>query len=135
MSETITMQGSALTAGPNLCSDGSVFPSGATSIQLDLNPAQKGYQVGTGRQLLNVNTQSPQALSGIGAGQTVTQATTLYMRSVSPFTVQVTYTGVSGTQPIPLNGLLVLEANPSNPITAVTVVGSGQLEYGAWGNQ
>lgn len=136
MPETITLQGATLVGGPGVGSDGSVFPSGFSDIKLDLNPAQKSYQVTSGRQLANINAPvTPQALSGIGAGQSVTQATTLYMRSISPFLVAVTYTGVAGAQSFPLLGLLILEVNPANPITGVTVVGAGQLEYLAVGPQ
>jgi hypothetical protein len=135
MSETVTIQGSAISSGPSPVSDGSVFPAGATGIPIDLNPAQKTYNVSTGRQTPAINsTNAPQTLSGIGAGQTVTTAHTLYMRTTGVMTVVITYQTL-GAESIPLSGLLLLEADPNRLITGVTVQGAGQLEFQAWGAQ
>lgn len=138
MSDAAVIQGS-IVAGPAGCTDTATFPGGISNVPaLAFNPPQKGYNVSTGLQSPNVNSPSSfQTLSGIGTGQTVTQASMLYLRTTTPVLVEVTMNGVDGgtAQVLSVSGLLVLEPGPSNYITAVAVQGQGQVEYMAVGLQ
>lgn len=134
MGEAVQLQGATLAAGPTVVSDGSQFPSGSTTIPFALNPAQKPYVVETGRVLPTVNTANAyQIMQGIGTGGPVTQAHTLYVRVAAPMKIRITQNGV--TNVVLLNGVLLLEFDPSNPMTLLEINGSGQVEYAAWGNQ
>ncbi len=115
----------------------SQFPSGVTSIAFNLNPAQKSFNVGTGGQPINVN--SPNAfiaIPGIGAAPgPVTQASLLYFRSNVPMRIRLTYSGDATPYVSYVNGLLIVEVDPTFPVTKVEVQGAGTLEYFVVGNQ
>jgi hypothetical protein len=119
------------------CGDGS-FPSGMTTIPLALNPPNKPYAVTTGDQIANVNSPSVfVALGGIGAGGSVTLATTLMVRTSTSIALQLTQNnGGSGTNTITLgslSGLFIWEAPTGWEIEGVSVKGSGTIEYWAGG--
>lgn len=136
MAEVIQLQPATLMAGPSTSNDGSVFPSGNTIIPLDLAPAQKPYVVSTGRQLPMVQSPSGfQALAGIGATSSVTQAHTVYVRTQAPFMFRVTYLGDATPKVRYTSGLWMEEADPSHPIVLLEAQGTGQVEYLAVGNQ
>ncbi len=138
MPEAIQLVNAQLTAGPPTAGDGSVFPSGQALIAMDLLPPQKPYGVTTGRQLFNVSSSNAfTTLPGVGSAGPVAQGHTLYLRSNAPFLVELTMTGVDGGAPqqLSVNGTLVLELNPNNPLTLLQVQGAGQLEVLIVGNQ
>jgi len=124
-----------LVIGPGQVSD-SYFPSGSTTIPIFLNPTPKTYAVDTGPQRPQVNSPSAfVALSGIGSGQTVTQASYFYFRCQTPVQLKITYLG-DATQYIRyVNGVVMEECDPTHPITSVQIQGSGQVEYWACGLQ
>lgn len=136
MAEAVQLQGSSLMAGPTVANDGSTFPSGSTIIPLDFTPAQKTYQVTSGRQLIQINSPSTFAtLPGIGAGGSVTQVSTLYLRTNSPFIFRATYQNGAPQQLQYVYGLWIAEFDPSKPLVLLEVQGAGQVEYLAVGNQ
>ena len=123
-----------LTVGPAAVSD-SFFPSATTQIPIFLNPAPKSYAVDTGPQRPNVNAPSFAALSGIGAGQTVTKASFLYFRSTSPFQLRLTYDGDATAKIRYVNGVVMEEFDPTHCLTLLEILGSRQVEYWACGQQ
>jgi hypothetical protein len=134
MGEAIQLGNATLVAGPLTTSTDSPFPSGIGTVPLSLTPQQKPYAVSTGPQLANVNSPSaPVALNGVGSGQAVTQCHTLYLRTASPMVLSLTPNGGTA-QTIKIYGLVVLEFDPANPVTAVSIQGSGQVEYLCVGN-
>jgi hypothetical protein len=135
LGEVVQLVNSQLVAGPPTVGDGSSFPAGQSVIPLDLVQVQKSYAVTTGRQLQNISSPSAYVvLPQLGSTGAVTQAHTLYMRSVAPFLVQLTQFGLTALQTLKLNGLLILEVDPAAYVTAIQVQGSGQLEWLAVGN-
>jgi hypothetical protein len=136
MGDVVSLGSSQLTSGPDVCCNGPsvVFPGGSEVIALSLLPASKPFTVSTGRQTPNVNTPSSfVALAGIGTS--VTQATTLYLRTIVPMQIVVTYAGISLPTAQGVYGTVLVEADPSHAITGVTIQGVGQIEFEAWGSQ
>jgi hypothetical protein len=133
--EVIQLGNATLQAGPASSSADSPFPSGQATIPLALFPIAKSYSVGTGPQLQNVSSpNAPVALPGIGASGPVTQAHTLYLRTQVPMVVSLTKNGGSA-QTVNVLGLLLVEFDPNNPLVALAVQGTGQVEFLAVGNQ
>lgn len=135
----LSLTGTLVEGPPTACDD--AFPAGSTDIPFELNTGACGKQVGasTGRQLLTLN--SPAAfvtLSGVGPGQTVTQALTAYLRvRTGGFQFRVTYNGFGVPALLPSSGLFIHEADQTQNayITKIEVQGAGQLEYYASGLQ
>lgn len=124
-----------LTVGPAAVSD-SFFPSGTSTVPLFLNPSPKQYNVDTGPQRPQVNSPNTYAaLSAIGAGQTVTQASLLVFRSNVPVKLRLTYLGDAVPYIRYVNGLVIEEFDPSHPLTLLEMQGAGQVEYWACGLQ
>jgi hypothetical protein len=127
-----------LVAGPDGCSE-QVFPSSLTTIDFGLQLPLKPYAVTTGTQVAQIASPSaPVALAGIGTGGAVTQAHTFYARSLSQMTLVLTYNNPAGgtfVATVPLFGVHLIEPGASAYLQSVTVQGSGQLEYCAWGQQ
>jgi hypothetical protein len=124
-----------LVAGPAMVSD-SFFPSGTSTIQLSTAPSPKQYAVDTGPQRPLVNSPSSfQTLSGIGAGQTVTMASFLYFKSLTPVQLRLTYSGDATPKVRYTNGNVIEEFDPAHPLTLLEIMGSGQVEYWACGLQ
>jgi hypothetical protein len=125
-----------LVAGPAQISN-SFFPSGTTTIPFGLQPNPKGYSVDTGPQRPLINSPNAfQTLSGIGSGQSVTQASTFYLRTGGlPFQVRLTYLGDATPKVMYVSGVLLLEPPQQSPLTLVEVQGGGQIEYWASGLQ
>jgi hypothetical protein len=128
--------GAQLLSGPQPACEGTGgFPSGVGTILLALLPQQKPYSVGGSPMQANFGIGTF-ALPGIGAGGLVTQAHTFYLRTATPITLEVTY-GAGSPQAMKTSGLILIEADLANPITAVSVVttlANTLVEYAAWGN-
>jgi hypothetical protein len=125
-----------LIAGPTGASD-SNFPSAVDNMPFGLNPNPKQFTVDTGPQRPNINSPSPTfvALSGIGAGQSVTQAQTLYFRSLIPMQIRLTFQGDATPKVLYVQGAVLLEFDISHPLVLLEASGSGQVEYWAAGLQ
>ena len=141
MGANLTLTGT-LVEGPQLASD-DAFPSGVTSIPFELNTGDcpKPVQASTGRQLVTLASPSAYVqLSGVGAGQSVTQAATVYMRVRSgAFLFRVTYnaTPTPIVSVLPSAGLFIHEADVGSAswITKLEVQGQGVIEFYASGQQ
>jgi len=104
-------------------------------IPFTLTPSTKPYNVDTGRNNAQVNNPSAYgALAGVGAGSTVTQATTLYVRTSTTMLLRLTF-GSTVLADIPILGVFVMEFDPSKPLTLLEVKGAGAVEYYAAGSQ
>ncbi len=132
----VTLQGTLL-AGPAKGSSAG-FPTGLVNAEFTLRPSSKGAAV----SVYDVrNLSSPSGfltLRGVGAGETVTQATTLYLRTESPMQVRLTYddgSGGSRTATLDVEGLCILEAPSTKFIKLLEASGVGVVEYFASGNQ
>jgi hypothetical protein len=124
-----------LLAGPTTVTDNQ-FPSGTTNLPFGLNPPQKAYNVDTGVMVANViSPVAFVALGGVGPGGSVTQAQTLYVRTLTPVQVRLTYLGDVTPKIRYLGGATLEEADPAHPITLVEVMGSATVEYYAAGLQ
>ena len=79
------------------------------------------------------------ALSGVGTGQTVTKADTLYLRSNGPLLLQLTCLDGTGTNTpdtpivVPCAGLFLAEFSSGRELVAIEAKGSAQIEYLASG--
>jgi len=129
-----------LTEAPASSSDGSTFPSASTTIPFGLRTAPSGKPVAasTGRMLRTIN--SPAAfvtLEGVGSGDTVQQADTVYARVRSGgFQLRVTFANPAAplspiVSVVPIAGVLLLEPDAMSGfyITKLELQGSGQIEY------
>ena len=135
----LTISGT-LTESPQTSGD-SPFPSATTTIPFVQNPATspKTPAVSTGRKLINAS--SPAAFvtaDGVGADQTVTQATTLYARTTAAgFKLRLTFADPQGgadiVSVVPLSGVFLLEPDPAGYCKKIEYQGAGQLELYASG--
>jgi hypothetical protein len=136
MGDVVQLGSAILQAGPQACSEGTGgFPGSTGQTPLMLLPCQKGYIVTTGFQVMNLNSPSaPVALPGIGTNGTVTQAHTIFIQTTTPTLVVPTYTGVANPTAQRVVGILLIEVDPSNPCTGITVQGQGPVQFAAFGN-
>jgi hypothetical protein len=129
-----------LTAGPSTTTD-NLFPSGVDNVSFNLSPPNKAYSVAAGG-VVNIASPSPafQNIPSVGTGGTVTQVHTIYARTGTVgMLLQLTFQNPNGGGNIvitkPIQGVW-LEEFPSNGLLlGIAVQGSGQFEFGAWGNQ
>lgn len=133
-----------LTETPQGASDGSQFPSASTTIPFGLNtsPNAKPVQASTGRILRQIN--SPSAfvqLDGVGTGDAVTQASTVYLRVRTPaWQARITFNNPANVMSpivsvLPIAGVLLLEPDYASGffVTKVEIQGSGSVELYASG--
>ncbi len=136
MSNVVTFAGRLL-AGPPKSSTSS-FPTGLSNATFELKPPNKTATVATGIQTPSVNSASAFVeLSGVGAGQTVTQGTFLYLRTTSKMLVRITQAGDSGdvVSTMYVDGLFAQEFPAANYMKLLEAQGTGVVEYFASGNQ
>lgn len=127
----VSIAPSDLDSGPSVVGDASSFPSGATTIPLQLTPCQKPAPVATG--VMRMTVASPSAFVALaGFGTTVTKGDTLYFRSNAPVQIRKTYTPASGGPFTAVNyvsGLVIEEVDPANPLTLFEVQGTANIEW------
>jgi len=120
------------------------FPAGATTIPLALSPSPKSLAVDTGVVKRTVtSSSSPATLSGVGAADTVTQGSFLYLRSNAPMLVTLTQNNPAGGTTVAVlavgsstgGGLLVMEFDPTRYLVGLSAQGSGTIEYLVGGPQ
>lgn len=139
---SVTLLGT-LTAGPHgVCEGG--FPSGLLQVSFGLfgscpgagtKPAAKKFWTNT-----DVNSPSVfVALDGVGAGQSVTKANTLYLRTTAQMKVRFTLADPSGGPDIvsilPLQGLHISEYPSLGYLKLMEAMGVGGVEYFVSGNE
>jgi hypothetical protein len=89
---------------------------------------------------VDVNSPAPafQALDGVGAGQSVTQGNTLYLRTTAPMTMRFTFADPMGGPDIvslvPVQGLLIWEGSALGYLKLIEAQGVGGIEYFVSGN-
>ncbi|HUU43034.1 MAG TPA: hypothetical protein VMX57_04605 [Planctomycetota bacterium] len=139
--DSVTLLGN-LTAGPQgVCEGG--FPSGVLQVAFGLAGSCPG--AGTKPALRkfwtsqDVNSPSSFAgLDGVGVGQSVTQANTLYLRTTTAMLFRLTFAdpaaGPDFVSVIPVKGLLILEPSEAGYLKLLEVQGAGKVEYFASGN-
>jgi hypothetical protein len=114
------------------------FPAGASSVPLSLSPSLKPLLVDSGMQKRNV--ASPLAfvaLSGVGATDTVTQGTFLYLKTNAPMQVRMTFNNPAGGVTSAVTnvgssvggGQIIQEFDPTRWLTLLEVEGSGTVEW------
>ncbi len=135
MSTGVVFQGS-IVAGPQGSSDCG-FPSGVTNIQFGGNTIPAGVM--TGDMVRSVNSAADYVdLDGVGSDQAVTQATFFFLRTQSPIFVRVTFQPTSGgdiVSVIPVQGVVTIQAPPTNYIKGLEAMGVATIEYFASGPQ
>lgn len=138
----LSLTGKLVESPPTACDYPSPVPSAVTTVPFTLNCNPKSSNVSTGAKTRNV--LSPAAfvqLSGVGAGDDVTQADTVYARVKSGlFQLRVTYNNPPGSpivSVLPFAGLIILEPDAGNGyyVTKLEVQGTGVIEYFASGQQ
>lgn len=140
---SVTLLGT-LTAGPQGACEGG-FPSGVLQLQFGLagscpgagtKPAARKFWTNT-----NVNTPSPAfiTLDGIGTGQSVTKANTLYLRTTAQLKLRATFADPAGGPDIvaiiPNQGLWIAEFPDLGYLKLLEAQGVGGIEYAAFGNE
>lgn len=134
----VSLNGS-LTAGPQTA--GSDFPSSTVAIALQLLTEPKSSGVASGVISRQVASPSPAwlTLQGVGEDDTVTKGDTLYVRCSSALLLRLTTDDGSGGDvlagPVPVQGTLLLEFQPSTFLKKLEVQGTGQIEYFISGQQ
>jgi hypothetical protein len=125
-----------ITVGPST-SGATVFPGLTDTVPFTTTPSPKMAQAWPG-MVRSVNSPSAYIqLSGVGTNDTLTKANLFYLRSSTAFKVRITYDDT----PTPLvseqwvQGLCIIEAPDNHSIIKLEVMGSGQIEYLASGNQ
>lgn len=132
----IDLQG-ALIGGPP--SGGDTFPASTFSVPLRMRTTPKGFGVATG--VLTRLVASPAAfvaLSGVGSGDTVTQADVLYFKPSGPVDLRLTTDdGVGGNvvAVVPIDGITMIEFPTSKFLKLLEVQGSATVEYFASGQR
>jgi hypothetical protein len=139
MSDAVTLLGN-LTAGPQSVCEGG-FPSGLLQINFGLAGSCPGAGTKAAAKKfyssVNVNAASFTTLEGVGTN--VQQANVLYLRTTSLLKFRLTYADPAGGADIvsivPVLGLLIQEPPDSGYLKLLEVLGSGNVEYFASGNQ
>ena len=138
---TLNLTGTLVSSPPSSC-DAPAFPSAMTSVPFTLLCNPKSSNVDTGAKTRQLN--SPSAfvtLTGVGAGDDVTQADTIYARSRTPgIQLRVTFNnplGAAIVSVLPLAGLYIHEPDAGSLYyaTKIEAQGIGTLEYFASGTQ
>src|ERR1700690_4268369 len=111
---TLVLDGT-LTSGPGSACDSGVTPASTDTIPLSTLRSPKGWQVVAGPSSRTIASAFGTfvSLSGIGAGDSVTQATFLYVRASAPVQLRLTMANLAGGSDIvsvvQLQGPLVQE--------------------------
>jgi hypothetical protein len=130
----ITASGS-LTAGPQVSGG---FPTVVSTAKIALSQESKGYGQCTGTVQQTIAFVAYAELSGVGPGETVTKADTLYFRASGPVFLRLTClngAGVADTPVVlPCAGLLMLEFQSGRELVLLEAKGSGTIEYLASGS-
>lgn len=127
----VTLKGTIVT-GPAKASCAG-FPSGVAKWDFELSPPSKAANVSFSANRNLNSSGSYAALDGVGAGKSVTAATTLYVRTETAMLIRITFADTT-TAVIPVQGLFILEAQPAKTITLLEAQGVGTIEYFAAGN-
>ncbi len=136
MGDTVQISGQ-LTAGPSSASDGG-FPAGVSNLPLTLMPSARPYNVSTGAMLRTMATSVGVYATLDGVPNTVSQATFIYFRCTGVMLLRITRaepTLSDVVEVIPIQGLFMLELDPSRYAKLLEVSGSGQIEYFVSGTQ
>jgi len=130
----VTLSGN-IQAGPVEGSDTARIPSGTISDPLAFSSGEElTYGVSTGLMVRILTGASLATLYGVGATDSVTKAKLLYVKTNAVVTLRLTFQDAS-TASVPVAGVLLYEANPSNPVTSIAVTGTATIQYAAFGDQ
>jgi hypothetical protein len=126
----------SLQAGPPAVTEGT-FPASTFSVPIALTPNPKGYLVSDATLSRRINSVPWIALSGLGATDSVTEASTIYLRSDSPLDVRITQSidDVLVVSTSRLHGTLLREFPSSDPATLVEVKGNATIDFYVQGNR
>lgn len=123
MAETTTIKGE-VTSGPGTINE-EIVPSSITSLDFT---ASKATPASSGAQRRTIDsTGAYVVLSGVGAVDTVVNATLLYLRTNAPFYIRITQNAL--LQIVRVHGLCILELDPAVPMTKLEAQGAGKIEY------
>ena len=115
------------------------FPASSFSAPLRFRENTKGFSVATGvltRKLNSVGAFVP--LQGVGATDTVTKGTFLYLKSDAAIEVRLTTDDGSGGSVLavlPPSGFVMIELDPVKFLKLLEAKGLGSLEYFVCGNE
>ena len=139
MANTVKITGQ-LTLGSQQACD-SAFPAGLLQLSFGLVGGCPGTKAAPVSTYHTPNLNSPSAfatLDGVGSGESVTKANTLYFFSKTPVQLRLTTDdglGGSVVATVPVYGLVLLEFPDTMFLKLLEAKGTGQLEYVASGNQ
>lgn len=141
MSDSVTLLGTLMAGPQGVCEGG--FPSGLLQVQFGL----AGSCPGAGTKPASKKTWSSQdinspsayvAIDGVGTGESVTQANTVYIRTVVPMQIRATFANPEGGADIvsivPVLGLFILEPSAAGYVKLLEAKGQGKVEVFASGN-
>lgn len=131
MANVVQLQG-RLTLGPSSPVTDTTFPGGSTAIQFSLRPSQKQAPLSTGAMVRSVSSPSSYVqLDGVGTGETITQANTLFVHTTIPMLLRLTTYSGSGdvVSVIPIDGVFIAEFDKSKYLKLVEIQGSGIVEW------
>lgn len=121
-------------AGPTEGTDSASLPSGTLTDALAFSSGEElSYAVSTGLMVRLLASGVLVTLYGVGVADAVTKAKLVYFRTNAAVDVRFTFQDAS-VATITTQGILLYEANPSNPITAISVKGTATVQYAAFGD-
>lgn len=140
---TVTLLGT-LTAGPQgVCEGG--FPAGVLQLPFGLAGSCPGAGTKPSAKrfwsTIGINTPSPAfiTLDGVGAGQSVTRANLLYLRTIIPMKIRLTMADPAGGPDIVSiltpQGLVIVEFQDSGYLKLLEAQGVGSIELLVSGNE
>lgn len=121
MSGQIQASGS-IVAGPVAVSD-STFPNGVDTIDIKTTPTAKQY---TNREHKE---RTYTVAVDVALDFTGISATFVYIRTSAAMSIKVTAGAGTGVEAQNVYGIYMREFDPANPCTAITITGSGTVEY------
>ena len=121
----VDLEGS-IVSSPGTSSDGTSVPTATQTIPLRTTFSPRPWQVEAGPNARQITSPSAYVtLSGVGATDTVTKGTFLYVRSNAPVNVRLTMVNMQGGSPVVsvvnLYGTLIQEFPDTGQLTLLEV--------------
>ena len=136
---TLVLDGT-ITSGPGSACDTGVTPASTDTIPLSTLRSPKPWQVVAGPSSRNLISAygTFTTLSGVGTGDSVTQATFLYVRASAPVQLRLTMANLAGgadvVSVVQVQGPLVQEFPDAGYLKLLEASGAATLEWMASGN-
>lgn len=136
MSDVLLLSGQ-LNLGPKAV-DESSFPAGLLSVSLTLAQGENGKDAKVhSAHVRELSGGGYVNLRGVGAGESVTKGTFLYLRASSEMLVRITTFDAGGdvVAIIPVKGTVIIEFDANKYLKLIEASGSGTIEHLVTGSE